>query len=98
MKIVINLGTIDILHGRDLTDMCQDYTNLVKVCFQRNIQIVITTLAPIANRMHIDGDVHKLHDFNEWLINRFSGKHQVIDITDCMCEKNGKLWFDCYQG
>ncbi|XP_031639356.1 maternal effect protein oskar-like [Contarinia nasturtii] len=98
MKIIVNLGTVDILHGRDLSDMCQDYMNLVKMCYHRNIQIVITTLAPIANRMHIEDDVNKWHDFNRFLLTKFANKHQVIDIKHCMlCPKTGKVWFECYQ-
>lgn len=98
MKIIANLGTVDILHGRDLADMCQDYINLVKVCYARHIEIVITTLAPIANRLHLPNDVRKFHEFNEFLVKRFSKQHLVIDIELCMTSpKTGKILFDCYQ-
>ncbi|XP_055324980.1 hybrid signal transduction histidine kinase E-like [Sitodiplosis mosellana] len=99
MKIIANLGTVDILHGRDLTDMCQDYIDLVKICAHRRIQIVITTLAPIGNRLHLPEDVKKFNDFNGFLLTKFGIKHQVINITACMVnEKTGKVWFDtCYQ-
>lgn len=98
MKIIVNLGTVDILHGRELNDMCQDYMDLVKVCYQRNIQIVITTLAPIANQLHIKESVQQFRAFNDFLIKKFAGKHQVIDITECMTGKFGNVFFDCYQG
>lgn len=98
MRIIVNLGTVDILHGRDLNDMCHDYMNLVKVCYHRNINIVITTLAPIANRLHNITDVQKWRDFNEFLVNKFGDKYQVIDIAKCMiCPKTGKTLFDCFQ-
>lgn len=97
MKIIANLGTVDILHGRDLADMYQDYYNLVKVCNTRGIEIVITTLPPIANRLHLRSDVQKLNDFNDFLLKL---KNQlVIDIRSCMtCPATGKVLFDCYQG
>lgn len=98
MKIIVNLGTVDILHGRDLSDMCQDYINLVNFCQYRNIKIVITTLPPIANRLHVEADVKKWCDFNEFLIKRFSNKMLVVDIVPTMmCVKTSKVLFDCYQ-
>lgn len=98
MKMIINLGSIDILHGNDLTDMCQNYKELVKVCDRRRIEIVITTLAPLANRLHCKCDTMKLHQFNEFLVKQFSTNYRVIDITSCMVnEVTDKLLFSCYQ-
>lgn len=98
MKIITNLGAVDILHGRDLTDMCQDYANLVKVCERRGIKISITTVPPIANRLHSDEENQKRCDFNDFLKERFSQKHLVIDLESCMLNsKSGKVLFDCYQ-
>lgn len=98
MKFIANIGSVDILHGRDLPDMCQDYINLTKVCENRNIQLIITTLAPLANRMHLFNDAQKLTKFNEFLMNRLSNKFQVIDITPCTsCPKSNKVLFECYQ-
>lgn len=98
MKIVVNLGSIDILHGSDLTDMCQDYKELMKVCERRRIETVITTLAPLANRRHCSNDTKKLHQFNEFLMKQFSGKFCVIDITSCLVDGGThKLMFACYQ-
>lgn len=98
MKIIVNLGTVDILHGRDLADMCQDYLNLIKYCERRNITIIATTLAPLANRKFCAGDTEKWQEFNKFLMKRVAGKIQVIDIVGCMeCQKTGKVLFDCYQ-
>lgn len=99
MKILVNLGTVDILHGRDLADMCSDYNDLIKVCERRNISIICTTLAPIANRKHYPLDSEKWEQFNDFLMKRIGTKVQVIDIVPCMCDrKTGKILFDCYQG
>lgn len=95
---MVNLGTVDILHGRDLADMCQDYINLVKVCNNRKIDMVITTLAPIGNRMHIETDKKKWREFNEFLVKRYSNKMLVIDIVPCMTTYNkDKILYECYQ-
>lgn len=98
MKIIINIGSIDILHGHDLVDMRQDFSNLIKICDDRNIQVTITTLAPLGNKIHLADDVRKLNSFNEFLLKRFCETHQVIDIRPCMLHPNTtKLIFDCYQ-
>lgn len=95
MKIIVNLGTVDILHGRFITDMCQDYINLVKLCAHRGIEVIITTLAPIGNRLHVKDDVKKLNDFNTFLYNKFRNTHQIIDITACMVNpKTGKTFIE----
>lgn len=95
MKIIVNLGTVDILHGRYQSDMCQDYINLVKLCSNRGIEVIITTLAPIGNRLHDKDDVKKLNDFNKFLINKFGSSHQVIDINACMVNKtNGRTFIE----
>lgn len=97
-KIIVNLGSIDILHGRDLTDVCQDFKDLMKECQRRRIQPIITTLAPLANRLYCPNDAKKLRQFNEFLLDEFSGKFRVIDITSCLVDKkSGKLMFSCYQ-
>lgn len=98
MRLIVNIGSVDILNGQQFSDMCNDFINLVKLCERRQIHLVITTLAPLANVLHSTDDVKKLNDFNSFLMSKFSAKHQVIDITDCMkCRKTNKVWFDCYQ-
>lgn len=98
MKIIVNLGSVDILHGQDLADMCQDYTELIKTCNRRRIQTVITTLAPLANRRHCPNDLKTFDKFNEFLIKNFSNNFLVIDIASCLVDlATGKLLFGCYQ-
>lgn len=98
MKIIVNLGSVDILHGNDLADMCEDFKALMVECKRRHIQPIITTLAPLANRLHCQNDVKKLRQFNEFLVNQFSDKFHVIDITQYFVDKTtGKVMFSCYQ-
>lgn len=98
MKLIINIGSVDILHGVSLSDMCNDFINLVRLCDRRNIFIVITTLAPLGNRLHNTEDVDKLIKFNQFLIGTFSSKHPVIDLTKCMlCQAQNTIYMGCYQ-
>lgn len=97
MKIISNLGAVDILHGRELSDVCQDYVNFIKICDHRGIKAVITTIPPLANRLHSQ-DEQTRHELNYFLKKRFSQTHLVIDIEPCMvCSESGKVLFDCYQ-
>lgn len=99
MKIIANLGTEDILQGRQLADIVQDYINFERVCRARNVGLVITTLAPIANRMCLTEDTAKRRDFNDFLKKRFSKDYQIIDISPFMMDTiTGKVLYDCYQG
>lgn len=98
MKIIVNLGSVDILHGSDLSDVCQGFKELMRECQRRRIQPIITTLAPLANRLYCQEEVKKVRQFNEFLVNEFSGQFRVIDITSCLADKKtGKLMFCCYQ-
>lgn len=123
MKIITNLGAVDILHGRDMsgncrnqiyytiiwqivmwlrlsnytTDICQDYKNLVKVCENRGIDIVLTTVPPLGNRLFGEEDKRKRNEMNEFIKKQFSPMHPVIDIEPCMVSTHGKVLYDCYQ-
>lgn len=98
MKLIVNIGSVDILHGVSLSDMCNDFINLVRLCDRRNIYIVITTLAPLGNRLHCTEDVDKLNKFNQFLVATFASKHPVIDITKCMlCLAQNSIYMGCYQ-
>lgn len=98
MKLIINIGSVDILHGTGLSDMCNDFINLVRLCERRNIYIVITTLAPLGNRLHVKEEVERLKKFNQFLISTFASKHQVVDVTKCMLDPTqNAVYMGCYQ-
>lgn len=99
IKIVLNIGSVDLLHGRDFVDMRDDFTRLMQVCQERNIQVVITTLAPLANVLNAEGLREKFDQFNKFLIQTYSRSHKVIEIHKCMIDpKSLKTIFDCYRG
>lgn len=98
MRLIINIGSFDILNNHLMGDICNDYIDLVKTCRKRNIQIVITTLAPLVNQLFDESSCQKLKLFNEFLINRFSSKYNVIDISSCMYTPGtNRVSFGCYQ-
>lgn len=100
MKVILNIGSVDILHGKSVNDMCNDFIELVRICEQRDIDIVITTLAPIANRLGSGDDCReKVNAFNKFLIVKFGAKYSIIDIASLMKHhRTNHVLFDCYQG
>lgn len=95
-KIILNVGSEDILNGRQLIDIKEDFHVLIRTCSERNIQVILTTLAPLANLRHDGNVVRKWEHFNRFLMS-FSLSHKVIDIVPCMITKNGKIEFNCYK-
>lgn len=98
-SITINVGSIDIMHGRDLVDMRLDYEELVNVCVTRNIQPIITTLAPLANTSHYHSrDMRdKLILFNNYLRDHYYSKYPVINIWSQMVTPRGRTIFELFE-
>lgn len=97
IKIILNIGSVDLLHGRDFVDMREHFINLMQVCKQQNIQVIITTLAPLANVLHAEDLRAKFDAFNQFLIRTYSKSHTVIDISNCMINRRThKVMFECY--
>lgn len=93
-KVIINVGSVDLLHGADIIDMKFDFKRLHTVCRAQGFEAVITTLAPLANVGHMPEIRHKWNLFNKFLLNNFE---DVVDITPCFQSKAGHTIFDCYQ-
>lgn len=96
-SIILNVGSIDILHGHDLVDMLADYNELIRACEERNITPIITTIAPLANNNHTPESREKLRSFNSYLYDRFFPKYRIIDIRSQMVSPSGSTLYDCYQ-
>lgn len=98
IKIILNVGSVDLLHGRDFIEMRNDFGQLIQICRERNIQVIITTLAPLANKLDSEDLRRKYDAFNRYLIQSYSRSHKVIDIKKCMVDaRSQKIIFDCYQ-
>lgn len=98
MRLIINIGSFDIMTNRFMVDICNDYINLVKTCRKRNIDIVITTLAPIFHLLFDESSRQKMEKFNDFLISKFGSMYPVIDIAHRMkSERTNKVSLGCYQ-
>lgn len=81
--MLINLGAMDILLNRNLTDIQAEYTRLIDAICKIGIVPIITTLPPIkvspknANRKQVKQMVLL---FNIFLVERFSGCYLLIDL------------------
>ncbi|CAD7093050.1 unnamed protein product [Hermetia illucens] len=91
--IIVNIGSVDILHGRDLMDMKHDFLELMKAFRLRNIFPIVTTLAPLANNYHRPCLKQNLEHFNEFLRHNW----QALDLWSIMVNRNGQTLYECYQ-
>lgn len=91
--VIINVGSVDLLHGRNLYDMYEDFIFLERCCLLRDINPIMTTLVPIANQMHNKALQLKLLVFNDKIRNC---GFDYIDLYDCMV-RDGSLMMSCFK-
>lgn len=96
-NLILNVGSVDILHGNSFRDMCIDFKRLINVCVQRNVSPIITTLAPLANRSHPSGIRDKLFEFNEHLLVEYGWQYPIIDIWSQMVNSRCQIDFECFE-
>lgn len=75
--LLINIGSVDLLQGHDLFTMIEDTFYLLECCQKQEIVPVLTTLAPIANRLHNETVTKQLLQYNSFLQ---ASKVNVIDL------------------
>lgn len=96
-KLVINVGSVDIVHGKDLKEMCSDFVQLIRACEMRGLDPIISTLAPLVNISH-PKEVHdKLHAFNEFLLDKYFCIHPIINIWREIVKPSTKADISCYE-
>lgn len=93
-NIILNIGSVDLLHGHDLIDMKNDFMALYMELEKRGIEPVVTTLAPLANISFSQDYQMKWQGFNAFLMKQFPN---VVDITSCFLTNTQRVLFDCYQ-
>lgn len=96
-RLIINIGSVDILHDHELVEMCSDFEKLIKVCEKRKLTPIITTLAPLANGGHSQEMVNKLRKFNVFITEKYFTRYDTIDIWSKMTNPRGVTNFDIYQ-
>lgn len=97
-NLIINLGSIDILLGRNIIDIQGDFVHLIDVCERKGLEPILCTLPPLlsANFKPFDrAIIQTLLLFNRFITEDY-GKYHTVDIWSCFTEK-GKTLVDCYQ-
>lgn len=91
--VIINLGSVDLVQGRELIDMMKDMHELCDVLVKNQIFPILTTLPPLANQMHNVALESKRKAFNAFISTNFD----YIDIEVCFLSNYGRIFFDLYQ-
>lgn len=92
-SVIINLGSVDLLQGRELIDMMMDMIRLNDMLSGRDIFPILTTIPPLANQMHNKELERKRKAFNKFLFEKF----HCIDIEDCFLNNLSQIMFELYQ-
>lgn len=93
--VVVNLGAMDILLNRDLTDIQAEYARLINAMDEIGMIPIITTLPAIKvspknpNRKQIKQMVLL---FNNFLVDRFSGSYNFIDLWKSFYPQSNDLY------
>lgn len=92
-SVIVNLGSIDLLQGRELVDMLSDLYKLNEMFSKKNIFPIYTTIPPLGNQMHNKELEKKRKAFNQNLRYQFD----CIDIEHCFLNSLDQLIFDLYR-
>ncbi|KAI9579750.1 maternal effect protein oskar [Glossina fuscipes] len=97
-SIIINIGSVDIMQGRNLIQIEHDLRELVVIMLKKKIKPILTTIAPLANYAHNNEVKMTLMRLNDY-IKRLGRARQlmVIDIWKCLVNDKNLTLFDCYQ-
>ncbi|XP_035777443.1 maternal effect protein oskar-like [Anopheles albimanus] len=93
-QVLVNVGTVDLLHGRQMIDLIHDFDTLMARFRERNVEPLVTTLAPIANAGGWSPMQDRLRKFNEYI--RFSCPN-YLDLGRYFQNDDGSVRFECYQ-
>lgn len=96
-KLIINIGSVDILHGTALFDMCGQLERLVAVCQKNSIEPILATLAPLGNINHSTEMCEKLLAYNSFICDKFINKCFVIDIWSAMISPTSSTMFELFE-
>lgn len=92
--VLVNVGTVDLLHGREMIDLIHDFDQLVARFRERNVEPIMTTLSPIANSGGRTPMAERLLKLNEYICRTCP---RTIDLWKNFVHANGTVRFECYQ-
>lgn len=94
--VIVNVGSIDIVQGRQLIQMVNDFMSLISILQHKEINPIFTTLAPLPG--NADGNKKEtLNGFNHFLRETVSEGYSVIDLHKCMVKPDGTVDLNLYQ-
>lgn len=94
-KIIVNVGSVDIIENRPLIGMIKDMMEFLRVCDEMEIRPILTTLTPLPNCTNDEKDV--LIGFNDFIMKQLSQRYFVIDLHTCMLTSKGSINMNFYQ-
>ncbi|GAB0091763.1 hypothetical protein DMENIID0001_066400 [Sergentomyia squamirostris] len=92
-RVIISLGSVDLIHGRQALDIQTEYVYLLKMLSDLGVKVIVTTVAPIANftiASNLKKNWEKLNVF-------LRGQPFFIDISEQVMQ-NKHILYSCYQG
>lgn len=92
--VLVNVGTVDLLHGRVMIDLIHDFDQLIARFRERNVEPIVTTLTPIANCGGRTAMAQRLHKLNEYICRTCP---RTIDLWKHFVHPDGAVRFECYQ-
>ncbi|KAJ6649716.1 Maternal effect protein oskar [Pseudolycoriella hygida] len=92
--IILNVGSVDLLQGRDFHEMRDDFLELYSELRMGRYDTFITTLAPLANLRFSMDDQNRWSEFNSFLVDNFPN---VLDIASCFLSESNRVIYECYQ-
>lgn len=91
-NVILNIGTFDLLNGRSGEQMMTDIVRLLNALLTKNLQAILTTLAPLPN--HLNGEIEdRRQSFNKFIREHFD----FIDIEKCFLTNEKRVLLECYQ-
>uniref|UniRef100_A0A182QA45 OSK domain-containing protein n=1 Tax=Anopheles farauti TaxID=69004 RepID=A0A182QA45_9DIPT len=92
--VLVNVGTVDLLHGRVMIDLIHDFDQLIARFRERNVEPIVTTLTPIANCGGRTTMAQRLLKLNEYICRTCP---RTIDLWKHFVHPDGAVRFECYQ-
>jgi OSK domain len=97
ITVIINVGSVDIIEGKELIQMIKDFDKLMAACGEKFITPIVTTLPPLPN-YKVNNRQKVLEGFNCFLRKeRERYLFPLIDLNLCMTIKNGEGNLRFYQ-
>lgn len=94
-RVLIYLGSFDIINGRELIELMNDFDELIEVCKKKQLKAIACTLAPLP--LHEYGNrLDTLKGFNKYL--KTMAKISTINVNKVFLSPNDHYNVQCYGG